>query len=179
MGCAGKADPSHAAELDLKFGRKSQIPRNVMTVHIQLSAAGILIDCVVCNLKVEWALTLRTQAKLRYRKSLNETPRFSCSWKPSCPDLNRMSYRMPGTTTQTGIQQQVAKPPGAAAVSEAQAQKPDFIAASRRQGGENFVEGIHEWRGTAATVVALVGIVGLAIATGSRAGGPVGNGTGT
>ena len=115
-----------------------------MAVHLQTSAARTLVDRVLSNLKIEPALSLRAETKPFQRITLDEALRLSVSRKPGCPDLHRHSRRIAGTAVAPRIGQEIAEPPCAASIGEAEPDEPDLVTASSRESGKDFIESLHD-----------------------------------
>lgn len=138
-----EANPALATQRDAKCGVTSQVPGNRVSTNFQRSSAGIIFNLIVADSKIKWISPSGAQFEIRQRKSLNEALWFSILRKPCSPKLERHSSRVFGTTPSPRIHQQVSKPPGTAAIREAQANEPDFIPAASRQRGEYFVQSLN------------------------------------
>src|SRR5579863_1647684 len=110
---------------------------------MQSTATKVLPDLVVSDLKVERCLPLRADAELRQGESLDKAARRIIRRKPCGPDLNWQALRILPATAAAWIHQQVAEPPGAAAVRQTEVYEPHLIPASCRQSRENFIQSGH------------------------------------
>src|SRR5579859_1617443 len=111
-----------------------------MPGDVQCSAAVILVDSVVADVKAKRSLPFGAQVQPLQRKSLNEALRLAIRRKPCCPNLNRQPDRISLAPVSPRIHQQITKPPRAAAIRQAHAKKPYFVAAAQRQRGEDFIQ---------------------------------------
>src|SRR5579872_6939256 len=141
---AGKTDPAFAAQGGAKAGTIAQLPGDFVSAHVQAAAAGVLRDGVLRNRKIEWAAAAGAELQSRQRETLDETLRLTCSRKPSGPYLDRQAGRIARAAAPPGIHQQIAKPPGAAAIGQAEAHEPHLVAAAHGQRGVNPVQCGHE-----------------------------------
>src|ERR1700739_4026233 len=132
MWSAREADPALAAQADAKSGMVLQVPREVVPAHIQSSPAKVFSNFVASGFEVERRLTSTADAESRHRKSLDKAPRRIIGRKPCSPNLHRHALRISRAAAAARIHQQVAEPPGTAAVGQSQAKKPHFIPARYR-----------------------------------------------
>ena len=100
-----------------------------MIVDLQCAPTGVLFDDIVIVSKGE-RLSFSAQLELFNRPALNPGSWFGVAGKPGGPYLYGHTLRIVVTTGAAGVQEQIAKPPGAAAVSKRQANKPHFITAA-------------------------------------------------
>lgn len=108
-----------------------------------MSTARTFVDGILTYSEIKRACVPRTESKAVEIESLDESARSIVSWKPCGPDLNGFPQVFRGTAKLTGIQKQITKPPGSAAISHPYSKEPDFVAASGREGGVNGVQGLH------------------------------------
>ena len=130
---ARKPNPAFAAQLHAKSRLILQIPADPVAVHFQAPAAFILADAILAHLKNQRARAARTQTRVLDRESLDPRPRFPLARKPRRPNLNRLLSRIACTSVASRIRQQVAEPPRATAICQAEPQEPHFITPPHRQ----------------------------------------------
>ena len=140
MGRARKPNPALAAQRDPKRGGVAEVPFDLVSIDPQPTTAGILIDGVVRDGKLKGRSTLGTELKSAERETLDEAFRFCVSRKPCCPDLDRHTQGVASATVSARIQQQIAEPPGAAAVGKAKAEEPNLVSAPNRERRVGMVE---------------------------------------
>src|ERR1700757_2387136 len=124
---ARKTDPAFIAQGHAKTGMVTQVPSDRVTINIQSSSTGILINIVAGDLKVKWRLLSAAEIQSFQRESLDEALRLATRGEPCCPNLNRHPARVSSAATSPGIHQQITEPPCAAAVWQSHSNKPNFI----------------------------------------------------
>lgn len=140
MRSARKSDPSFVTQGYREAGRIAQIPCNLMLIHMQAPSAAVFVDGVIPNLEMKWTAVSCAELEGIQGESLNEGAGLFVRWEPGGPHLDRRSQRIPNATISPRIQQQIAEPPGAAAIGETEADEPGFIAPARREGREDSIE---------------------------------------
>lgn len=114
-----------------------------MPINPHRSPAGVFVDSIVADSKVKWILSSRAEFQTLQGKSFNEGLRLPVRWKPRGPHLRRHRLRVSRAAASPWIHQQISEPPGSFAMRQSDSHKPDFVPASRRQRGKDFVEGLH------------------------------------
>jgi len=89
-----------------------------MSVNCQRSPAGVLLNPIAADEKVERIFPAGAELQTVQPKRLNEALRLSLPRKPRRPDLNRHPTRISGATASPGIHQQIAEPPRATSVGQ-------------------------------------------------------------
>ncbi len=138
MRSSREPDPSLMAQRAAKRRTITQIPRNLMSVNVQVSTAKILANFVRRNPKPKRVLSPVAEFHAIRPISLNETLRLPLGWKPRCPHLHRHPAGITRTPRTPRIHQQIAEPPGR--LPEPHANKPDLVSPSSRQRGVNLVQ---------------------------------------
>ena len=89
-----------------------------MPVNRKIAAAGVLVDFITGNPQVKGILPSRAQVQTFKGKFPDEALRFRFMWKPGGPDLDWKTARVSLAAASPGIHEQIAKPPGAAAIRQ-------------------------------------------------------------
>src|SRR5579871_346336 len=144
-----EADPTLAVHGYAKRRANLQVPGNIVALRRQLSAAEVVANFVGAYLEVEWAFSAWMDRQLVERKFLDKTTRLAVARKPRGPDLDRQTAGIRGTPFAARICEQIPQPPRASPRGQAQPNKPDFVPASSRKRGIDFVQSLH-WGGQAA-----------------------------
>lgn len=137
---ARKADPAFVAQHGAEIGMNRELPRNRMTVHDDVAPARFLLDAAVGNVAAKGKLFARAPAQTFDGKTLNEALGRAVFREPGGPNLRGHFDGCEAEARNARIQDQIAKPPSAAAVGQATAQKPDFIAPLHRKRGIHRVQ---------------------------------------
>src|SRR5215470_9418631 len=141
---ARKADPSLAAQCDAKIGAIPQVPRNPVSFRLKRSAAKVLPNFVIGDMKSEWTLSLRAKVQLVQWISFNEGLRFSVPGKPRRPHLHGHAPSLLGASRASRIHEQITEPPRPT-IRQSHPQEPYFVAAPRRNGRIHFVQGFDSY----------------------------------
>jgi hypothetical protein len=105
-----------------------------------VSPTDAFFDAALCYSKVKGKLPVRAEFQGSRGVALDESLRFASAREPRRPNLDGHAGGIRAAAVASGIHQQVAEPPCAAAVGQSATQKPDLIAplhAPRR------IDGIH------------------------------------
>lgn len=110
-----------------------------MAIHTQLTVARTIINSVSIHRKTKRAFAFATKLEILQRKALNKSLWWVVRLKKRSPHLSRHGQRIGSALAPAGIQQQITKPPRTAAIPQATAQEPHFVAATRRKGRVDLV----------------------------------------
>ena len=140
---ARKPNPAFIAQGDAKGGVILQVPGNLAAVNFQRSPAGVFLDSTAVHPKIKWTLLSGADMQVVQRKPSNEALRLALKRKIRSPHLYRHALRISRATEPPWIHQQIAKPPGAAAVHQPDTNKPHFVATAGGERGIDFVQSPH------------------------------------
>ena len=138
---AREANPAFAAQSHLEVRMILEVPGDLMATNVEAAATGTLSDPVLADFEMKGISTAHAQTEFRKRKALGKTLWLTRAREPRGPDLYRSASRIGHTSRASGIHQQIAKPPGAAAIRQCQTQKPHLVAPTHREPRVGFVEG--------------------------------------
>ncbi len=139
---AGKADPTFVAQGDGEIGAITQVPGEAVSAKFEGAAAGGVFDAVGAGCHKERATPVAEMQGFE-RELLDESLRLAATRRPRCPDLHRGCSREAGTAFASWIRQEIAQPPCARVVGQAEAQEPRFVAAARAEPRERQIQRSH------------------------------------